>query len=293
MCGRTKGIASAVRENILAVFHSLSPKQRRLARFILDSEEVVAFASADELAAQAGASAATVVRFARSLGYEGYPDLQSAVRSHFPQFRTAAEKMAERVAGGNPFAAGLREKVAQFGVGNIRQTLEQVHPAELEQIVKALCGARRICIFAGGLSAGPALLAEYSLSMLGFSARAFTEAGLRPLLEISQMQKDDVVIGISIWRYIGSTVEAVQAAHEAGLTCIALTDSPVAPVIRFSHHVLLASTEGAFHGRSPVGIVALVDLLAAAVAAYQPERSVEALERLDAIYRQHGHLQEE
>lgn len=286
-------MASAVRENILAVFHSLSPKQRRLARFILDSEEFVAFASADELAAQVGTSAATVVRFARSLGYEGYPDLQAAVRSHFPQFRTAAEKMAERVAGGNTFSVGLREKVTQFGVGNVRQTLDQVHPAELEQVVHALRNAQRICIFAGGLSAGPALLAEYAFSMLGFSARAFTEAGLRPLLEISQMQKDDVVIGISIWRYIGSTVEAVQAAYETGLTCVALTDSPVAPVTRFCHHVLLASTEGAVHGRSLVGVVALVDLLAAAVAAFQPERSVEALQRIDALYRQHGHLQEE
>lgn len=286
-------MSTAVRENILAVFDSLSPKQRRLARFILDSEEVVAFASADELAERVGASAATVVRFARSLGYEGYPDLQSAVRSHFPQFRTAADKMAERVAGGDSFGVGLQEKVAQIGIDNLRQTLDQVPPAELEQIVKALCQAQRIRIFAGGLSSGPALLAEYAFSMLGFSARAFTEAGLRPLLEIAQMQKDDVVVGISIWRYIGSTVEAMQAAYEAGLTCIALTDSPVAPITRFSHYVLVASTEGAVHGRSLVGIVALIDLLAAAVAACQPERSVEALRRIDGVYRQHGHLLEE
>lgn len=286
-------MSTAVRENILAAFDSLSPKQRQLARFILDSEEVVAFASADELAERVGTSAATVVRFARSLGYDGYPGLQSAVRSHFPQFRTAADRMAERVAGGNSFAQGLQEQVAQVSIDNLRQTFEQVRPAELEKTVKALCGARRIRIFAGGLSSGPALLAEYAFSMLGFSARAFTEAGLRPLLELSQMEKGDVVVGISIWRYIGSTVEAMQAAREAGLTCIALTDSPVAPLTRYSHHVLVASTEGAVHGRSLVGIVALVDLLAAAVAACQPERSMEALRRIDSAYRQHGHLLEE
>lgn len=285
-------MTTSVSENILATFDSLSPKQRKLARFILESEEVVAFASADELAERVGTSAATVVRFARSLGYEGYPDLQSAVRSHFPQFRTAAEKLAERVANGG-LRDGLQERVAQVSIDNVRQTIDRAHPDDVDQIIELLSQAERIRIFAGGISSAAAVLAEYAFSMLGFSARAFTDAGIRPLLELSHLGERDVVIGISIWRYIRSTVAMARMAHQAGVPCIALTDSAVAPITRYASHVLVADTEGAAHGRSLGGIFALIDLLSAAIASRQPERSMAAIRRVDQTYRQHGLLLEE
>lgn len=285
-------MTTSVRENILATFDSLSPKQRKLARFILDSEEVVAFASADELAERVGTSAATVVRFARSLGYDGYPDLQGAVRSHFPQFRTAAEKMAERVANGG-LRDELQERVTQVCIDNVRQTIDRAKPDDVNRIVEVLCAAERIRIFAGGISSSAAVLAEYAFSMLGFSARAFTDAGIRPVLELAHLGERDVVIGISIWRYIRSTIQVARAANKAGLTCIALTDSAVAPITRYAHHVLVADTEGAAHGRSLGGIFALLDLLTAGIADREPERSMAAIRRVDAMYRQHGLLMEE
>ncbi|MDT8304601.1 MAG: MurR/RpiR family transcriptional regulator [Anaerolineae bacterium] len=285
-------MTTAVRENILTAFDTLSPKQRKLARFILESEEVVAFASADELAERVGTSAATVVRFARSLGYDGYPALQGAVRADFPQFRTAAEKMEERVANG-ALRDGLRERVAQVSIDNVRQTVARTEPGEVERIVEVLCAAERIRIFAGGISSGAAVLAEYAFSMLGLSARAFTDAGMRPVLELSHLDERDVVIGISIWRYIRSTIQVARAAHKAGVTCIALTDNAVAPITRYANHVLVADTEGAAHGRSLGGIVALIDLLSAGIATRQPERSMAAIRRVDNMYRQHGLLTEE
>jgi DNA-binding MurR/RpiR family transcriptional regulator len=285
-------MTTTVRESILVTFDSLPPKQRKLARFILDSEEVVAFASADELAERVGTSAATVVRFARSIGYDGYPALQDAVRSHFPQFRTAAEKMAERVANGGLWD-GLKDQVAQVSIDNVRQTIDRARPEEVDRIAEVLCQADRIRIFAGGISSSAAVLAEYAFSMLGFSARAFTDAGIRPVLEFSHLGKHDVVIAISIWRYIRHTVEVARAAHAAGLPCIALTDSAVAPITRYASHVLVADIEGAAHGRSLGGIVALIDLLSAAIASRQPERSMAAIRRVDQMYRQYGLLLEE
>jgi DNA-binding MurR/RpiR family transcriptional regulator len=68
--------ASPIRQRILALFEQLSPKQHRLARYFLDHEHVIAFASANTVGRDNDVSAATVVRFARALGYEGYTDLQ-------------------------------------------------------------------------------------------------------------------------------------------------------------------------------------------------------------------------
>src|ERR1700727_2704154 len=58
----------------------LSVKQRALAHFIMDNHARVMFASASEVGAAVGTSAATVVWFAQLLGYDGFTELRDSLR---------------------------------------------------------------------------------------------------------------------------------------------------------------------------------------------------------------------
>ncbi len=282
-------ISSIPRERILAAFAELPPKQRRLARFFLDHENEVAFASANSISEQVGASAATVVRFCRALGYEGYIDLQAAIRAQFPQYRTAIQKLTEQMANGG-LPENLPVQIAQANSQNIQETMSQVSEPDLSDAVAAIIGADRIRVFGSGLSAAAALLAEYTLNMLGFPARSCLNGGVTQTLEVSHITERDMVIVITIWRYLRHEVEAVKAARRSGATCLAITDSPVAPVVELADYVFIAETEGAAHNRSLTGILSVIDLLAAALAAKRPEESMAALHRIDALYRENGML---
>ena len=280
------------RERILATFAELSPKQRRLARFFLDHEDEVAFASANYISEQAGASAATVVRFCRALGYEGYTDFQAAIRAQFPRYRTAVQKLTDQMNNGG-FSDNLPAQIAEANSQNIRVTLSRVSNPDLKRAVTAIIQAEQIRIFGSGLSAAAALLVEYSLTMLGFPARACLNGGVMQTLEVSHLTERDLVIVICIWRYLRHEVEAVKAARAAGATCIAITDSPIAPVADLANHVFIADTEGAAHSRSLTGILSIIDLLTAALAVEKPQQSVAALKRIDALYRENGMLLED
>ena len=144
--------SSTVRENILAGFDNLPPKQRQLARFFLENEDFVAFASANDIGERVGTSAATVVRFCRALGYEGYTDLQAAVRRKYPQYRTTVQKMVERMANGN-FAENLSIRVAQTNTQNIQETMDQVVDDQISAAAAAIIQAEEIRVFGSGLSA--------------------------------------------------------------------------------------------------------------------------------------------
>jgi len=281
--------SAGVRKHILAAFDELPPKQRQLARFFLNNEDIVAFASANEVGERVGTSAATVVRFCRALGYQGYTDLQAAIRTQFPQYRTAVQKMADRMANGD-MMDDLPTRVAQANAQNVQETMSQVTTENLTRAVSAIISARKIRIFGSGLSTSAAVLAEFALRSLGLSARACLGSRASQAIEISQLTERDVVIVISIWRYLRETIEAAQSAHTVDATCIALTDSPVAPVARIADHVFVATTEGAAHSRSLTGIISLIDLLSAAIAAEKPHQSMEALRRLDKLYRENGIL---
>ena len=57
-----------------------SKGQKRLAAYIIDNYDRAAFLTASKLGKEASVSESTVVRFAYQLGYDGYPELQQAIK---------------------------------------------------------------------------------------------------------------------------------------------------------------------------------------------------------------------
>ena len=71
-----------------------------MAQYILNNDAKIAFASANDVGQAVGSSAATVVRFARALGYEGYSELQEDIRSKLSNNYTASQQLAQRISDG-------------------------------------------------------------------------------------------------------------------------------------------------------------------------------------------------
>lgn len=72
----SESIIDAVRRQ----FNELSQVQKRIAEFIVNNPEGVAFATVDQMAFELGTNPSTIVRFAYRLGLKGYPDLQEHTR---------------------------------------------------------------------------------------------------------------------------------------------------------------------------------------------------------------------
>jgi DNA-binding MurR/RpiR family transcriptional regulator len=237
-------------------------------------------------------SAATVVRFARALGYEGYTDLQEDIRAALPQYNTPSQKLAQRISEGS-FASNVSANIAEVNIRNIEQTLQNVSLEMLDLAVDEMVNADRILIFSGGLSSMAAVMAQHSLTMLGFQARASINGGLAQTLEMSTIGPRDAVIVISIWRYLKDAVAAATYAHDAGAKVIALTDSLISPLAPPSDYMFIATTERAAHSRSLTGLISLIDLINATIVSKRPRESMQALKRIDDLYHQQGSLVED
>ena len=61
-------------------FEKFTPTQKRLADYLLSNQYEASFLTADEMAAEIDTAPSTVVRFAKDIGYGGYPGLQKHLR---------------------------------------------------------------------------------------------------------------------------------------------------------------------------------------------------------------------
>jgi len=278
-----------VRERVTTAFDTLSPKQKKLARFILNSRYFIAFATAEEAGGKVGASAATVVRFAQALGYAGFSDLQAAIQTELPDYLTAVERIQARLSA-PPVADDIPHQVFYSDINNIQRTARKVLRTDLEAVVNEIRDAERILIIGSGLSASPALFLAHSLKILGFDTRACIHEGLSLAADTAQLDGSWLLIAIDLWRYVRSTVEAVALAQENGARTIAITDNEFSPIVKIAHYALDVVTEGVAHSRSLTAVMALLNVIIAALSYGSPEQAIQALSRVDAIYRRNNLL---
>ena len=267
---------------IASIFSDMSHSQKELARFVLDNSLFVAFAPAAELGGKVGVSAATVVRFCQLLGYEGYPELQNAVRTSLPTYVNKVQRMEQS---GSPDKNQLIERVFELDAQNLTRTREVLDQERFWAAVAALGKASDILIVGGGSSAGPALYLAHSLKVMGLDARSVVDGGIPLALELVRLKPTSVFVGLSVWRYVAETVHAMEQAQVRGATRIAITDSIVSPIAQRADYAFQVGTDGAAHALSLTSVMALINAFIAAVSLKRPQQTTRALQEVDAAYR--------
>lgn len=273
-----------VSTRIAAVFPSLSRSHKQIARFVVDNETFVAYASAAEVAQKVGVSPATVVRFCQALDYEGYPHLQAAIRQGLPHSVATFRRIEERLASPIP-EHDVLTRVFATDIENVKRTMELVPVETFESAVAEIDRASGILVVGGGVSAPPALFLAHSLKTMGFRAQVATAGGPPLLLELSALGPGDVLVAISVWRYLRQTVEGVAQARESEAKVIAITDSELSPLAQMADYVFLAGVDGVAHSASLIAPMSLINAFIAALAFRRPQQTLSALRNVDAAYK--------
>lgn len=272
-------------ERVALELERLSPKQKQLARFILEHPYLVSYATAGQVGEAAGTSAATVVRFAQSLGYGGYTELQDDLRAEMPSYRTAMERFQDYL----DAPASLERSPQQnfhTDIRNIERTAAGLSEENLQIAVETILEAKSVLVVGAGLSATPAFFLAYSLRLIGVEARPVVNDSLLLVTEMSQIGKGEVLVAIDFWRYVRSTLAAVQAARARGAFTIAFSDGVISPLTGQADLAFEVATEGLPHSRSITGLVSLLNVLVAAISYQDPQRAMKALQRVDRAYRE-------
>jgi DNA-binding MurR/RpiR family transcriptional regulator len=160
--GRSRRVSDMLREG----FDGFSRSQKAVARYIIDHLEEVGYLSAEELGQKGNTSSSTVVRFAQSLGFAGYPELQKAARDEYRLGATARPVVHDDQLGFS-IEEDLLTRSLKTDVLSLEETISKNTVDRFNRSVKMLAGARQV--LAVGLHEA-AVVAEhtaYVLELLG------------------------------------------------------------------------------------------------------------------------------
>jgi DNA-binding MurR/RpiR family transcriptional regulator len=275
-----------VAERITESGTNLTPAERRVADVVLQRPQLVAFGTVAELASEAGSGAATVVRLAAKLGFDGFTSLQDAVQAELAhRLRPAAERIRQ------PVAPDVVGRTMATELDNVQSTLEQADREAFGRAVAALSSrTARVAVLSGEASAGIAHQAVGELSLLREGVELVVGTEVAVVRAIALLEPGDACLVIDLRRYDRWVLEAARLAGERGVTLIALTDSALSPLAleADASFTVVAASAGPFD--SHVATLALLNAMVAAVADRLRTSATDRLDRIEAAWRSAGAL---
>jgi len=255
-------------DRIKASLPSLAPAEQRVAKLVLADPRFFALTPVGELVARAHVSKPTVVRFCRSVGYNGLSDFKL--------------KLAGSVSEGVPFihrSVDVDDKTADVMVKVIDNTVaaflkyrNDASASAIDKAVDALVRAykagRRIEFFGVGNSGVVAQDAQHKFFRLGINAVAYSDGHMQ-VMSASLLQPGDCVLVVSNSGRTRDLMDSCDIARKNGATTIVITASG-SPLASAGHIHLAADHPEGYDRYSPMVSrllhLMIIDILATCVA---------------------------
>lgn len=278
---------TAIKQLLIKV-ESLNGAQRRLGRYLQNDSSALLLSNVNDLAQAVGVSKATVVRFAKTLGYAGFPELKRDIQKEMRRKLRAADRMEETFAqlrGEENILAKLINRDIQL----LQETVQAVSYPDFHKAVELILRARKVFLIGLNASMALAYLLHFRLVRVKKDAHwIFLTGGTSLLEQLSFMQPDDVLIAIDFLQAPREIQTALQHAKKISASILGITDFPSSPIAKSAHVCLYAKRGLHTTVNSLTPAFSLVNALAIAVGWAKQSDSIKALTDLDQLLEERG-----
>lgn len=258
-------------------YPSLSDIGQKIADFIRERPRQIIHLTITQLAERADVSEASIVRFCKTLGYDGFHSMKIFIAGDLKQVPQIHEDVAP-----TDDDATLVKKVFSSELQGIHDTLKELDIEAFSQAVDAIKHSTRVEFYAFGNARPIAMDAHYRLLRIGIRSQVGVDI-VNDLISASLLGFRDVAFGISHSGSTKPTIQALKHARETGATTICLTSFPKAPITQYADITLCSrSAETEFRDEAMASRIAqlcIMDALYVAVAFRQRDISQRTLER--------------
>ena len=261
----------------------MSKGKKSIAQYICDHYEQAVFMTAAELGKIVGMSESTVVRFAMSLGYDGYPEFQKSLSVWVSDKFGSVEKVGRKF--GKSSDGEILQTILRSDISNIEHTIDNIDVAAFKTAVDIILKARTVYIV-GLRSCEPlADFLHFYLNIIrGNNVLIKTTSVTEMFEQMIRINDRDAIIGISFPRYSMRTLKCMEFANDRNAKVITITDSVHSPMNLYSSCNLLAKSEMASIVDSLVAPLSVINALVVALCMRRPNEVKADLKMLEEAW---------
>ena len=228
----------------------LTRSGREIAQYLLDNLLKVSCMTATSIAQELNISDVTVIRFARSLGYEGYNDMQKALQQRMFDYMENSQPLLaypSLVLQVN-MDASSNSSMVELAVNNEVKNLGKFAERNQEEIfIRAadlVLASRRKVVF--GVRGSAAMAFSFSMRLRYLVDDVFHTIYADPndSYALYTLTDQDCLVVFGFVNYPQATIDAVDLAKERGAKIVVFTDLETSPLANRADVVIICSVSG-------------------------------------------------
>ena len=215
----------------------MSKTYRAIAVYLTQNPNEVAVMSMNAIADQCGIHASSFVRFAQSLGYSGFKELQAVFQKRLstaaPGFEARVKALEQELSGRKDAGGGafLHDLVLR-DIASLQELLSGTSAKSVDKAVHMMEKADTIYLL-GQLRSAPVVeLMRYVLTMLGKRTVLLDANGGLATHMAGVMRTSDLLFAVSFRFYATEVVNVVEQAAAKGVPIVAISDSTLSPLAK-------------------------------------------------------------
>jgi len=219
-------------QRIDGVYASLTTKQAAIADHLGSQYRKAVFYTLADAAAATGASEASVIRFARMLGYDGFSAMQDAMRAYVAEsMRSTVDRFQSMATSPDGPAAGW-ERLIDQSVRTLQGLPYLVAAASVKEFARTIGSYSSVAIVGFESTAGFAEYLAYYLSRAGFAVETISEKTGNLFPYVRKAGAGTLVISVMVARYPRMAIDFCRACRERGATLAVVSDTADHPLVQ-------------------------------------------------------------
>ena len=257
--------------------------EQKIADYLLAHTEEIIGISISDLAERCACGSATVVRFSRRLGLDGYQELKVRLATEIGSTSTIAEEILK---------SDSCYRIYQKRITSIAESLHETETVldekMLEEVAQAVLHANRVVIFGLGNSASIAQDAAHKFLRLGLDAQACCDNHMQAIIA-SHLKRGGIAIGISHSGASRDIVDAMRLCKLYGATTACITNYGTSPLAESVDYALFTRSRETEHSilamNSRLAQLAIIDCIYTYIVLHADKAAQQAIYNTEVALR--------
>lgn len=278
----------AIRDRLTDGTVTFTRSELKIVRYLLSNYPAAGLNTVAHIAAAAGVSNPTVVRFANKMGFDGYQEFQSTLLNEVQERMSSPLSMLDArrpsLQQDNFYQHFLRASIHA-----LESSMQMLPSEDFEAAVNfaADTGLRAHCL-GGRFSGFLAGLLWAHMKQLRAETKWINGAQADQVDQLVDLGKRDVLFVYDYRRYQIDTIRFARQAASQGARIVLFTDRWISPISEFASVTLTAPVDTVSPYDTMVPAIAQTEALIAALTARIADQSRTRIERLESLRRSYG-----
>lgn len=222
----------------------LTKSQKIIAQFFLNNQDRIGSMSSLDVAKEIGVSDASIIRFARAIGFEGYADLKNQLYHQLVENAYGTLSLSERFSRNlERFSGDLTpDHFRELTHTNLESVFRNNSPEAFARISSEIVASKKRYIVGMRGCKGQAVKFGRLLSFMLPEVRTIIDGECTSILNVQDISQEDVLVMFVFSRFYKIDLDYVKLAKARGAKVFLIVNELTGPLNPYADEILMVSS---------------------------------------------------